>query len=127
DELVRVAKDTHMDGIIATNTTIAREGLSKGTKEEGGLSGKPLAKRSTEVIRYIHTKMPELPVIGIGGVFTAEDAYEKIRAGASLIEIYTGFIYKGPLAARDINRGLARLLARDGFKNIADAIGADAK
>jgi len=127
DEVLEVAKNSHVDGIIAVNTTVSREGLSAPTEEAGGMSGKPLAKRSTEIIRYIRQKAPELPIVGVGGVFTAEDAYEKIRAGAALIQIYTGFIYEGPFAARNINRGLVFLLARDGFKNISEAVGVDAK
>jgi dihydroorotate dehydrogenase len=127
DEVLAVARQCSIDGIIATNTTISREGLSAPTEEAGGLSGKPVKDRSTEIIRYIHQKVPTLPLIGVGGIFTAEDAYEKIKAGASLVQIYTGFIYGGPLTAAHINRGLVRLLKRDGFKNIRDAIGSESK
>jgi dihydroorotate dehydrogenase len=127
DDVLEVARSAQLDGIIATNTTTSREGLSVKTEEAGGLSGAPLRQRSTEIIRYIRRKAPELPIVGVGGVFSAEDAYEKIRAGASLVQIYTGYIYGGPFAAKNINRGLVRLLVRDGFKNIADAIGVDAK
>lgn len=95
------------------------------TEEAGGVSGKPLQKRSTEIIRYIHKKDPTLFIIGVGGIFTAEDAYEKIKAGARLVQIYTGFIYGGPLIVWRLQKGLARLLRRDGFKNISEAVGAE--
>ena len=127
DDVLSVIKECSLDGIIATNTTVNYSTLQTETKETGGLSGKPLQNRSTEIIRYIHQKSPTLPIIGVGGIFTAEDAYEKIKAGASLVQIYTGFIYEGPFAARRINRGLLRLLKRDGFKDITDAVGSEIK
>ncbi len=96
-------------------------------RRSGGLSGHPLAKRSTEVIRRIfrHTD-GRVPIIGTGGIFTGEDAYEKIRAGASLVQVYTGMIYRGPSIARKINRELLQLLKRDGFSHIRQAVGKDA-
>jgi dihydroorotate dehydrogenase len=127
DDVLAVVKECSLDGIIATNTTISREGLSVQTDEAGGLSGKPVRKRATEIIRYIHSKNPTLPIIGVGGIFTAEDAYEKIKAGASLVQIYTGFIYGGPMTVSTINRGLARLLKRDGFRSIREAVGSETK
>lgn len=123
DDVLTVILDQKIDGIIATNTTIGREGLSVQTQETGGLSGRPVKNRSTEIIRYIRSKVPTLPIIGVGGIFTAEDAYEKIKAGASLVQIYTGFIYGGPFTIAHIDRGLARLLKRDGYKNIREATG----
>lgn len=102
-------------GIVATNTT---------PTPEGGLSGAPLRARSTECIRHIR-RQSKLPVIGVGGIFRAADAYEKIRAGASLVEVWTGLIYEGPALVRDINRGLLRLLERDGFGSIAEAVGTE--
>jgi dihydroorotate dehydrogenase len=123
DDVLSVIKECSLDGIIATNTTISREGLTEKTEEAGGLSGKPMRNRSTEIIQYIHQKAPSLPIIGVGGIFTAEDAYEKIKAGASLVQIYTGFIYGGPFSVRRINRDLIHLLKRDGFKTIAEAVG----
>lgn len=125
DDVLTVVRECRLDGIIATNTTIRRDGLSEPTEEAGGLSGKPVRDRSTEVIRYIHHKSPRLPIIGVGGIFTAEDAYEKIKAGASLVQIYTGFVYGGPAVVRRINHGLARLLKQDGLKHIADAVGSE--
>ncbi|AHG02192.1 dihydroorotate dehydrogenase (plasmid) [Halostagnicola larsenii XH-48] len=124
-ELVDILEEFDLDGIIATNTTTARDGLESPNKAEwGGLSGAPLEDRSTEVIRTIagHT---DVPIIGVGGVDSAESAYEKIRAGASLVQLYTGFVYNGPSTAREINRGLVQLLTRDGFRSVEDAIGAD--
>jgi dihydroorotate dehydrogenase len=114
-------------GVIATNTTIRRDGLThKHASETGGLSGRPLTARSTEVIRRIYKQTGgKLPIIGSGGIFTAEDAYEKIRAGASLVEVYTALIYRGPGLLRDINHGLSELLKRDGYAHITDATGAD--
>ncbi|WP_028562521.1 quinone-dependent dihydroorotate dehydrogenase [Paenibacillus pinihumi] len=114
-------------GIIATNTTISRAGLSHpNSKETGGLSGVPVRERSTEVIRSVYRMTGgKLPIIGSGGIFTAQDAYEKIRAGASLVEIYSGMIYEGPNLLKEINHGLLQLLERDGLSHITEAIGAD--
>ncbi|MNX08499.1 Dihydroorotate dehydrogenase [compost metagenome] len=116
-----------VSGIIATNTTISREGLTHtNAKETGGLSGRPLKQRSTEIISRIYRQTEgRLPIIGSGGIFNSEDAYEKIRAGASLVEIYTALIYEGPEINRRIHRGLRELLARDGFSHISEAVGAN--
>ena len=116
-----------IDGIIATNTTITRNGLKHSNqKETGGLSGIPVRQKSTETIRSIYkiTK-GKMPIIGVGGIFDAEDAYQKIKAGASLIEIYTGLVYKGPTIARDIRQGLLERLTHDGLKHISEAIGVE--
>lgn len=98
-DIIDIVKDTKIAGVIATNTTISREGLQSANKSEmGGLSGKPLTKRSTEVIRFLSEKSNKaFPIIGVGGIHTADDALEKLEAGASLIQLYTGFIYEGPL------------------------------
>lgn len=116
-----------ISGIIATNTTIGRQGLAHpNAKETGGLSGKPLRVRSTEVVSQVYRQTGgKLPIIGSGGIFSAEDAYEKIKAGASLVEIYTALIYEGPEINRRINAGLRELLRRDGFAHISEAVGAD--
>ena len=107
DEIVELAIARNLAGIVATNTTIARpDGTQQIYAEAGGMSGKPLRSRSTEVIRHIHTGAPTLPIIGVGGIFSAADAWEKIQAGASLIQVYTGMVYEGPSVARDIVRGL---------------------
>ena len=110
DDIVEIVQETNIAGVIATNTTIAREGLKSEenlVKEMGGLSGKPVTKRSTEVIRYLSEKSNKsFPIIGVGGIHSPEDAIEKLEAGASLIQIYTGFIYEGPALASRINRAL---------------------
>ncbi|QAY68415.1 quinone-dependent dihydroorotate dehydrogenase [Paenibacillus protaetiae] len=124
---VAAIQESGVSGIIATNTTISRDGLTHANKAEtGGLSGKPLRERSTEVIRFVYRQTGgQLPIIGSGGIFTAADAYDKIRAGASLVEIYTALIYKGPDVVREITGGLVQLLRKDGYRNIAEAVGAD--
>ncbi len=110
-------------GIVATNTTIDHSSLS-GPQQQGGLSGRPLRTRSNDVIRKLRqVTRGVVPIIGVGGVFTAEDAYEKIRLGASLVQVYTGWIYRGPGMLASINTGLIRLMDRDGFKSIKDAVG----
>jgi dihydroorotate dehydrogenase len=129
-ELANIAATIQLSGvsgIIATNTTISRDGLTHGNAGEiGGLSGRPLTQRSTEVIRslYAITK-GKLPIIGSGGIFTADDAYEKIRAGASLVEVYTALIYRGPGLLKEIHGGLKQRLKQDGFTRISQAVGAD--
>jgi len=107
DDIVDIVKETKIAGIIATNTTIVREGLKteKLSGETGGLSGKPLTERSTEVIRYLSKKSNgAFPIIGVGGIHSPEDAIEKLKAGASLIQLYTGFIYEGPGLIKRINK-----------------------
>ena len=114
DDIIEIVDSAGVDGIIATNTTISRDGLQTphSTLEEignGGLSGDPVRERSTKVIRYISSKTNgKLPVIGVGGIRTAADAIEKFEAGASLVQVYTGFIYEGPLMIRRINKELIR-------------------
>lgn len=107
-DIIDIVKTTKIAGVIATNTTISREGLQSENKSEmGGLSGKPLAKRSTEVIRFLSEKSNKaFPIIGVGGIHTAEDALEKLEAGASLVQLYTGFIYEGPGLIKDICKRL---------------------
>ncbi|MEX2414559.1 MAG: quinone-dependent dihydroorotate dehydrogenase [Paenibacillaceae bacterium] len=127
EQVVETLSASRISGIIATNTTLSRDGLThQNSRETGGMSGKPLAKRSTEVIRSIYKLTGgRMPIIGVGGIFTAEDAYEKIRAGASLIEIYTALIYRGPGVIREITNGLSQLLRRDGLKHVSEAVGID--
>ncbi|WP_127507675.1 MULTISPECIES: quinone-dependent dihydroorotate dehydrogenase [Paenibacillus] len=116
-----------VEGIIATNTTLSRDGLTHANASQaGGMSGRPLRERSTEVVAAIYKQTGgKLPIIGSGGIFTAEDAYAKIRAGASLVEIYTSMIYKGPGIVKEIASGLRELLLRDGHSHLREAIGAD--
>jgi dihydroorotate dehydrogenase len=132
-EAITVAQTYQLAGMIATNTTIRRDGLKTQTikltgnpvtEEAGGLSGAPLRGRSTEIIRYIHQQTQgQMPIIGTGGIFTAEDAWEKITAGACLLEIYTGLIYEGPWMVRRVLEGLVQKLEENGLGNIADAVG----
>ena len=114
DDIIDIVASTKIDGIVATNTTIAREPLTYPKAEIeaiglGGLSGKPLSKRSTEVIAYLKTKSNNaFPVIGVGGIHSPEDAIEKIKAGADLIQLYTGFIYEGPALIKNINKEIVK-------------------
>ena len=130
--IVDVIQRLHIDGIIATNTTISRADLRTDPQRvaacgEGGLSGKPLAYRSTRMIAELYQLTNgQIPLIGVGGIFNAEDAWEKIAAGASLVQLYTGFIYQGPNIAQEINEGLAKILAREGFANLDTAVGCGA-
>ncbi len=128
EAIVDICLRLKIDGIIATNTTISRENLQTKIDEGGGLSGKPLEHRANEVIRqiYRHSK-GKLPIVGVGGIFTAEDAFEKIAAGACLLQAYTGFIYQGITFARDVNSGLAKILQTKGFKNLDEAVGISVK
>jgi dihydroorotate dehydrogenase len=113
DDVIDLSTEIELDGLVATNTTISREGLSEDSKVKsekigaGGLSGLPVKKRSTEVVQYIHSKTKgSIPVIASGGIFTAADAKEKLNAGASLVQVWTGFIYEGPAIAKKICEGL---------------------
>ncbi|QIR36653.1 quinone-dependent dihydroorotate dehydrogenase [Tolypothrix sp. PCC 7910] len=136
-DIIALANTYQLAGLIATNTTIRRDILKTQiiektgnpvTEEAGGISGAPLCDRSTEVIRFIwqHTQ-GQLPIIGVGGIFTPEDAWEKITAGASLIQVYTGWIYEGPLMVRRILKGLLSKLEQSGLTSINAAIGLEAK
>ena len=111
-DIIDIVKETKIAGVIATNTTLSREGLhSENKTESGGMSGKPLAKRSTEVIRFLSEKSNKaFPIIGVGGIHSAEDAIEKLEAGASLIQLYTGFIYEGPALIKEINKAILQKL-----------------
>lgn len=112
DDIIDIVRETGIDGVIATNTTISRSGLktNAATLEAigmGGLSGKPVRQRSTDVIRYLHTRSNgAFPIIGVGGIHSAADALEKLDAGASLVQLYTGFIYEGPALIGEINKAL---------------------
>lgn len=126
DDALAIVEEFGLDGVVATNTTTGRPAClrSPNRSEQGGLSGKPIEAHATEMVRYV-AERTDVPVVGVGGVATAEDAYRKIRAGASVVQLYTGLVYRGPSIARDINRGLLSLLDRDGFENVEDAVGAD--
>ena len=129
NELFRIcetALEIGVDGIVACNTTIAREALGVSSPHPGGLSGRPLTIRARELIRDIHTHTRgKIPIIGVGGVATAEDAWLHIRAGASMVELYTALIYEGPGVVEKIKTGLADLLRRGGFRSIEEAVGID--
>ena len=124
-----LARELGLAGIVATNTTISREGLATPANEiaeigNGGLSGAPVAARSLAVLQRLHARVGgDLALISVGGVETADQAYERIRAGASLVQGYTGLIYGGPFWMRRIHRGIAARLRADGFGSIADAVG----
>jgi dihydroorotate dehydrogenase len=123
DEVLEVCKNQNVDGLIISNTLLSRDGLKIKTVEAGGMSGKPIRQKSTDYIRHIHKQFPALPIVGVGGIFNAHDAYQKIIAGANLVQVYTGLIYEGPGIVKNINRGLVKLLQQDGFKNISEAVG----
>ena len=124
ERAIRLVTAHGLAGIVAVNTTTERPpGLvSPNQVQPGGLSGRPLQSSATELISFI-AERTDVPIVGVGGIFTAEDAYEKIRAGARLVQLYTGMVYRGPEIARSINMGLLQLLERDGFESIEDAVG----
>ncbi|WP_424017435.1 quinone-dependent dihydroorotate dehydrogenase [Halorientalis pallida] len=126
EDALGLVDELDLDGVVATNTTTDRPASlrSPNRAETGGLSGKPIERRATEMVRFV-AERTDAPVVGVGGVATAEDAYRKIRAGASVVQLYTGLVYRGPGIARDINRGLLDLLERDGFDSVREAVGAD--
>jgi len=128
DEIIEVVDQVKLTGIVATNATaFRREGLkSPIAQEPGGLSGRPITAMVTRFISHIYRNTRgRLPIIGVGGIFDAYDAYEKIKAGANAVQIYTGWIYEGPGAVKRINKGLLRLLERDGLKQTSEAVGRD--
>ncbi len=123
-DLVDLARTYKLQGLIATNTTTSRQGLTTPVPGEGGISGTPLRQRSLALIRWIYKYTGgELPIIGVGGVFTADHAWEKITAGASLVQMYTGWVYEGPGVVRQILMGLEAKLKVAGLANIAAAVG----
>ena len=126
-DISEVAMSVAVDGIIATNTTLAREGLkSAHANEAGGLSGAPLFERSTRVLAQLSAMTGRaMPLIGVGGVDSAEAAYAKIKAGARAVQLYTAMVYQGISLAADIARGLDRLLEQDGFSNVSEAVATD--
>jgi dihydroorotate dehydrogenase len=132
DEILELVGPRQIAGIVATNTTITRPESSDPELQRvyaaaGGLSGRPLRARSTEIVRHLHRQTRgALPIIGVGGIFNAADAWEKITAGASLVQIYTGMIYQGPSIAKEIVRGLSRLMAQIAFTTWPQAVGSAA-
>jgi dihydroorotate dehydrogenase len=125
--LANLSVENKADGIIVTNTTVNYDLVNSPIKK-GGISGKPLAKRSYEVLQIVAKEVfSKVPIVSVGGIDSAQEAYKRIKAGASLLQIYTAIVYKGPFVARDINLGLIELLKRDGFSHISEAVGADLK
>ena len=131
--ILTISQDYNLSGVIATNTTIKREGLKTKilpatgkpiTEENGGISGLPLRQRSTEVIRFIYQETKgKLPIIGVGGICDTESAWEKITAGATLLQFYSGWIYEGPWVVKEILQGLKQKLADNGLNHIQEAVG----
>ena len=128
-DVAQVAATSGIDGVIATNTTLGRDGLTSAHRgEAGGLSGAPLFERSTRVLARLSVEIDgALPIIGVGGISSAEEAYAKIRAGASAVQLYTALVYEGLSLGARIARGLDALLARDGFATVAEAVGTGRK
>lgn len=133
DEILELAGPRHIAGIVATNTTITRPestdpGIQRIYSEAGGLSGRPLRQRSTEIVRHLYRQTKgKLPIIGVGGIFNADDAWEKLTAGASLVQVYTGFVYEGPGLAKHITHGLIERLAAQGLGALNEAVGSRAE
>ena len=131
DEIVEVARRQQLGGIIATNTTVARQGLSVSQDQidqigAGGLSGRPLSPRSREIVAYLYSQLQgEIPIVGVGGISNGQDAWNMICSGANLVQLYTGFIYGGPLTVRDINKYLLKMLEHRGLSKISQAVGLD--
>ena len=128
DDIVAVCRDLRMDGIIVGNTTLSRPASLRSERrgETGGLSGAPLTTLSTEVLRKTAQRVErQFPLVGCGGVGSGADAYAKIRAGATLVQLYSAMVYEGPPLIRRVKDELAALLVRDGFASVTEAIGAD--
>ena len=126
DEIIEVVDSFQLAGIVATNATAFMRETVKSPlgREPGGLSGRPITTMVTNFVSHIYKNTRgRLPIIGVGGIFNAEDAYNKIIAGASAVQIYTGFVYEGPAAVKRINQGLIKLIKRDGFKSVGEAVG----
>ena len=132
DELVQICLSHGVDGFITSNTASDRDGLATPRGEidrvgAGGLSGRPLAARAESLVRHLYrTTDGAVPIIGVGGIDSADAAYSRVRAGASLLQLYTGLVYQGPGLVGRIHRGLVDRLDRDGLATLADAVGADA-
>jgi dihydroorotate dehydrogenase len=130
DELLKIIKSHRVHGLIISNLTKPRDNVNikDDVPEKGGISGKVVEGLSNDLLKYVYSKVGrDLVLVGVGGIFTAEDAYRKIRLGASLVQLITGMIFEGPQTISEINRGLVELLKKDGFKNVSEAIGVDNK
>jgi dihydroorotate dehydrogenase len=128
-DIILILREVELDGVIATNTTIERSGLktSEGTVAaigNGGLSGAPLTLRSREVVGKLYDQLKgEIPIVGVGGIMNGEDAWQMIRSGAALVQLYTGFIYGGPGTVRQMNHYIAGKLKQHGYQSVAEAVG----
>ena len=132
EDILHVSEDNGIDGYVISNTSSNSNYLKKKRQDltankKFGISGKPIKEKSTELIAHAYKHLNNPSIIGVGGIFSAEDAYEKIKAGASVVQVCTGLIYEGPGLAKKINKGLLRLLEREGFASIKDAIGINAE
>jgi dihydroorotate dehydrogenase len=133
DELLLVSLGHGVNGFIATNTASDRDGLVSDSAliqkiGRGGLSGPPLKARATGLVRYLYRKTKgKVPIIGVGGISSAEDAYERIKAGASLIQVYTGLVYQGPGLIREIKEGLVRLMEAEGHSSVSKVVGTESE
>lgn len=126
DGIAELALEGPVQGLIATNTTIDRSGLGTPAPFEGGVSGQPLKERALQVTRHLFKRTEgRVPVVGVGGIFDAEDAWQRMRAGATLVQIYTGFVYGGPALVRSIHEGLSERVERAGLRSLMEAVGAD--
>lgn len=129
DKILEVCESYNIDGYVLTNTAKFRVGLNTPLEDvpTGGLSGRPLHHKVTELVRHAYKKLQRPCIIGLGGIDSPHSAYERIKAGASVLQIYTGLIYEGPSLVKNINQGLVKLLEHDGFKNISEAVGVEVK
>jgi dihydroorotate dehydrogenase len=126
DEIIVCCLANNINGIIATNTTVSREGITMKNPQDGGLSGAPLKNRANEILRYLYESAGgKLVLVGAGGISSAEDAFQRIMSGANLVQLYTGLVYKGPSLIRNINAGLVKLLKQYEFSNVQEAVGAN--
>ncbi|MCO6429995.1 MAG: quinone-dependent dihydroorotate dehydrogenase [Deltaproteobacteria bacterium] len=123
DDILECCQQHSISGIIATNTTFSRDGLKSSSSERGGLSGRPLFARSYDIVSYIAKRTErKFPIVAVGGVFSAEDAYKMMQAGASLVQVYTALVYEGPAVVMRIKRGLSKIVAQEGVSSISELI-----
>lgn len=129
DKILEICEANKIDGYVLTNTAKFRDGLKTPLSKvpQGGLSGRPLRKKATELVRHAYKNLKRPCIVGLGGIDSAESAYERIKAGASVLQIYTGLVYEGPGLIKNIKKGLVKLLKQDGFKNISEAVGVESK
>lgn len=121
DEILELAEHYRLAGLIATNTTTARTGLQTPINEAGGLSGRPLRSRSLEVLKYLHARLQgRLPIVSVGGIFSAEDVWERLTNGAALVQVYTGLVYEGPLMVKKLCKGLLQRMEREGLRSLRE-------